>query len=232
MRISEKGKNLIKSFEGVSLKAYKVLESEKYYTIGYGHYGQDVTKDMTITIEQANKLFDNDIVKYENAVNNFTFAFTPNQNQFDALCSFCYNLGVNVLNDFKGMTESEISANMILYVNSGGVRLQGLVNRRIREIELFNTPMLNSEYIIKEYSEYGTFYPSTKIFFRNKPLIDNSNLIIGDYRQGEVVNYDKVVITNKYVYISWLSVNVGIRRYMPIREYNNGNYGTIWGRIE
>jgi len=237
MRISEKGKNLIKSFEGVRLKAYKVLSSERYYTIGYGHYGEDVTKDMVITMETANKLFDKDIQKYENAVNNFTFSFQLNQNQFDALTSFCYNLGPAILNDFRSKTANQIANEMLLYVNAGGTRLQGLVTRRKKEVELFNAPIEKTaenttEKIIKEYTEYGTFFPSTKIFFRNKPLITNDNTIIGDYRQGESVNYDHVCITSKYVYISWISATSGIRRYMPIREYNNGNYGIMWGLIK
>ena len=236
MKLSEKGKNLIKSFEGVRLKAYKVLDSEKYYTIGYGHYGADVTKDMVITIEQANKLFDKDIQKYENAVNNFTFSFTLNQNQFDSLTSFCYNLGVNILNDFRGKSAKTIANEMLLYVNSGGTRLQGLVNRRQKEVELFNTPTEKSaentsEKIIKEYREIGTFYPSTKIFFRNAPFIKNDNTIQGDYRHGEWVNYDRVCITSKYVYISWKNPK-GIRRYMPIRTHSEGNFGQIWGLIK
>lgn len=235
MNISEKGKDLIKSFEGVKLKAYKVLSSELFYTIGYGHYGQDVTENMEISLDYANKLFDKDILKYAAAVDNFSFTFELNQNQFDALTSFCYNLGVNILNDFRYKSAKEISSEMMLYVNSGGTRLQGLVNRRKKEVELFNTPVAAATYdekIIKEYNEIGKFYPNTLIYFRNKPLIDNSNPIIGTYEQGENVVYDKVVITNKYVYISWTSASSGIRRYMPIREYHLNNYGQMWGRIE
>lgn len=233
MNISERGKDLIKSFEGVRLKAYKVSASENYYTIGYGHYGQDVTKDLQITLDQAEKLFDNDIQKYVNAVNNFNFTFTPNQNQFDALVSFCYNLGTGILNDFIGKSANQIASEMMLYVNSGGVRLEGLVNRRRKEVELFNTPVVNDELVVKEYAETGTFYPNTTIFFRNAPFIDNLiNPIQGNYSYGEYVHYDYVVITSKYVYISWISASTGIRRYMPIREYHLGNYGQMWGRIE
>lgn len=232
MQISENGKNLIKSFEGLRLKAYKVLESEKYYTIGYGHYGADVKKGMVITEQKANELFDKDIQKYVNAVNCTRLAFTPNQNQFDALVSFCYNLGVGIMQDFIAMSSSQVSEEMLLYVNSGGVRLEGLVKRRKKEVELFNTPINNNEKIIKEYEEYGTFYPNDKIFFRNYPKVSVDNPITGSYLVGESVNYDKVVITNHYVYISWISVSSGIRRYMPIREVNNGNYSPIWGYIK
>ena len=241
MRISEKGKKLIKSFEGCRLKAYKVLDSEKYYTIGYGHYGKDVTKDMVITLSQADRLFDNDIFIYERAVQEFNFSFKLNQNQFDALTSFCYNLGVNILNDFKGKNAIQIAKEMLLYVNSGCTRLQGLVNRRKKEIDLFNTSVAaatpntvnkNNEKIVKDYYESGSFYPSTKIFFRNKPTVTDDNAIVGNYIKGEVVIYDKVVVTSKYVYISWISKFLGTRRYMPIREYINGKHGVMWGTIK
>lgn len=233
MNISETGKNLIKSFEGLRLQAYKVTENEKYYTIGYGHYGSDVTKNMVITEGQANKLFDEDIKRYVNAVNNTRFAFTPNQNQFDALVSFCYNLGTGIMKDFIAMSSQQVANEMLLYVNSGGVRLEGLVKRREKEVELFNKPINEEEEkIIKEYEEQGTFYPNDKIYFRNKPKVSIDNPISGSYLIGESVNYDRVVITNHYVYISWISVSSGVRRYMPIREVINGNLSPIWGYIK
>lgn len=49
MNISKVGKDLIKSFEGCVLHAYKPVASEQYYTIGWGHYGPDVYAGMTIT---------------------------------------------------------------------------------------------------------------------------------------------------------------------------------------
>ena len=56
MRTSKAGIDLIKSFEGFSPKACKCVKSEKYYTIGYGHYGADVSeedaKKLTAEIEE------------------------------------------------------------------------------------------------------------------------------------------------------------------------------------
>jgi len=241
MNISNKGIELIKSFEGLRLKSYKVHKGEKYYTIGFGLYGEDVKKDMVITKEQADILFLKDIKKYVDSVNKCKLGFKPNQYQFDSLVSFCYNLGVNIMNDFIGLSPNEVSKQMLLYVNSGGVRLQGLVNRRLKEVELFNTPIKNNnvsqkknvsrETIIKEYREKGYFYPNTLIYFRNKAYVGEDNPIQGNYNVGEYVIYDYVIITNNYVWISWIS-RTGIRRYMPIREYKNGKYGEIWGSIK
>ena len=85
----------------------------------------------------------------------------------------------------------------------------------------------NDEYRIKEYPEAGVFTCTVDaINFRNNPLISSSNPIQGQYYNGEKVNYDYVVITNKYVYISWISASTGVRRYMPVRDLINKE---VWG---
>ena len=53
MKTSTAGINLIKQFEGCRLTAYKPVPTEKYWTIGYGHYGQDVTPGMKISHGEA-----------------------------------------------------------------------------------------------------------------------------------------------------------------------------------
>ena len=65
MKTSNKGINLIKSFEGLRLRAYKPVSTEKYYTIGYGHYGADVTANMVITETQAIEYLKKDLEKFE-----------------------------------------------------------------------------------------------------------------------------------------------------------------------
>ena len=91
MQISENGLRLIEQFEGVRLTAYKVGK-EKYYTIGYGHNGSDVTAGMRITQEQAETYLRQDVKEAEDAVNKYS-GYGFNQNQFDALVSFAYNVG-------------------------------------------------------------------------------------------------------------------------------------------
>ena len=71
MGISQSGVDLIKQFEGCRLTAYKVTSSEKYYTIGYGHYGSDVYAGMTITQAQAESMLKSDLVRFEGYVNTF-----------------------------------------------------------------------------------------------------------------------------------------------------------------
>lgn len=139
--LSENGLNLIKSFEGCKLTAYKCLSTEKYYTIGYGHYGSDVTLGMKITKEQAEELLLQDCKKAIKNVNSFMSRYNFNQNQFDALVSFAFNVGsVNQLTASGTRTLEQISSKITAYNKSGGRVITGLVKRRAKEKELFDTP--------------------------------------------------------------------------------------------
>lgn len=139
--LSENGLNLIKSFEGCKLTAYKCLPTEKYYTIGYGHYGSDVTPGMKITEEQAEELLAQDCKKAIKNVNSFMSKYNFNQNQFDALVSFAFNVGsINQLTASGTRTLEQISSKITAYNKSGGRVILGLVKRRAKEKELFDTP--------------------------------------------------------------------------------------------
>jgi GH24 family phage-related lysozyme (muramidase) len=142
-KISQAGLQLIKNFEGCRLTAYKPVPWEKYWTIGWGHYGADVKQGQTITQAQADKMLIDDMGKYESFVNNP--AYVPltaqlNQHQFDALVSFCYNCGQGNLKTLcqKGRTLAQIAAKIPEYNKAGGNVLNGLVRRRKAEVELFN----------------------------------------------------------------------------------------------
>lgn len=91
-------------------------------------------------------------------------------------------------------------------------------------------PQAAGEYEISRKSEKGTFTANDTIYFRNKPYVGNDNPIIDAYHNRESVVYDTVITTNEYVWISWIS-RTNVRRYMPIRTYDNGVYGTLWGTI-
>lgn len=139
--LSANGLNLIKSFEGCKLTAYKCLSTEKYYTIGYGHYGSDVTAGMKITKEQAEELLLQDCKKAIKNVNSFMSKYNFNQNQFDALVSFAFNVGsINQLTASGTRTLEQISSKITAYNKSGGRVIAGLVKRRAKEKELFDNP--------------------------------------------------------------------------------------------
>lgn len=138
MKISENGLNLIIAFEGFCPKATKAVKTEKYYTIGYGHYGKDVKENDTITKENAIDLLEKDLKRFETKVMKYNSVYNFTQNEFDALVSFAYNVGnIDQLTAKGSRTKKEIADAMLLYIKSGGNVLDGLRKRRIKERELF-----------------------------------------------------------------------------------------------
>jgi lysozyme len=146
MRTSQRGIAFIASHEGLRLTAYKPVAAERYYTIGYGHYGSDVKRGMRITKSRALELLRRDVRSAENAVNKYV-KVGLNQNRFDALVSFCFNVGVG---NFKDSTlvrllnkkqYSQVDNQLMRWVRGEGGRvLAGLQKRRRDEARLFNKP--------------------------------------------------------------------------------------------
>lgn len=138
MKTSQRGIDLIKQFEGFRAQAYKCLITEKYFTIGYGHYGPDVRFGQVITQREAEEMLKRDIERFESAVNKYYYTYEFNQSEFDALVSFAYNIGsIDQLTANGTRSKEVIAEKMLLYVNSGGHRIEGLVRRRKIEHDLF-----------------------------------------------------------------------------------------------
>jgi lysozyme len=143
MKISEEGKDLIKLFEGVRLKAYKC--SAGVPTIGFGNTyypnGDKVKIGDTITLEQARDLFDDLIVRYERIVES-KLKVDVKQNEFDALVSHTYNTGGSTtlfkLVNMEANKEKIKDWFLTKYITANGKVLQGLKNRRLKEWELYN----------------------------------------------------------------------------------------------
>ncbi|MDL2262498.1 lysozyme [Bacteroidales bacterium OttesenSCG-928-I21] len=138
-KIGNKGKSLIKSFEGLKLTSY--LCPAGVWTIGYGHT-QGVTSGQIITKQQADDFFDSDIEKFEKAVADENLDI--NQNQFDALVSFAFNAGASAFKKstlLKKIKENpnnpEIETEFMKWVNAGGRYLAGLAKRREAEAKLY-----------------------------------------------------------------------------------------------
>lgn len=135
MRISERGLDLIKRFEGCRLTAYKCPAG--VWTIGWGHTG-DVIQGQTITQEAADELLRMDMAAYERKVLKFDNIYHWTQNEFDALVSFAYNVGsIDQLTAQGTRDKKTISEKMLLYTKAGGKELVGLVRRRRAEQELY-----------------------------------------------------------------------------------------------
>ena len=142
MKTSKQGIDLIKKYEGCRLKAY--LCPSGIPTIGYGntyyYSGAKVKIGDTITQDEAELLLDRLVPKYENTVKRSIVA-PLNQNQFDALVSFCWNCGSSrtLFRLINEKSNDSIIYNWWTahYVTGNGVKLPGLVKRRLEEADLF-----------------------------------------------------------------------------------------------
>ena len=141
MKTGKLGKDLVKKYEGLRLKAYKCPAN--VWTIGYGHTGADVFENLEITAEKADELLAQDLGRFEKAVMKLV---TTNigQNQFDALVSFTYNLGEGNLKSSTllkkinvNKEDPAIKTEFGKWVNAGGQKLAGLVKRREEEAVLY-----------------------------------------------------------------------------------------------
>lgn len=138
MKTSQVGIKLIEEFEGCRLTAYQ--DSVGVWTIGYGHT-KNVKRGQAITKEQAEHYLIQDVAKAEKNVNSFDSIYHWNQNQFDALVSFAFNIGsINQLTANGKRSIQEISTKILAYDKAGGKVLSGLSRRRKAEKLLFDKP--------------------------------------------------------------------------------------------
>ena len=135
------GLDLIKSFEGLKLKAYK-LAGESYYTIGYGHsFDKSITADTVWTDDQADDALKKDLKRFEDYVTKYAkqYGLKFNDNQFSALVSYCYNRGPGGLNQLLSHSKNvaDVANNIVIYWGSAAKYKVGLIRRRKEERELF-----------------------------------------------------------------------------------------------
>lgn len=140
MKTSRNGLELIKRHEGCRLTVYKCPAG--VWTIGYGHTGADVVPGMTITLQRAEELLAEDVRWAEDAVNRENLRL--NQNRFDALVSFVYNVGAR---NFRSSTllkmlrvnpdSLNIRTEFSKWCKAKGSTLPGLALRRKQEADLY-----------------------------------------------------------------------------------------------
>jgi len=146
MKTGQKGIDLIKSFEGFRSAPY--LDAVNVPTIGYGatHYGNGIKvkmSDKAITEKEAEALLKSMLEQYEGYVNK-VLKREVNQNQFNALVSFTYNLGGGALAKSTlikkvnlNPCDTSIRNEFMKWVKAGGKTLRGLVRRREAEANLY-----------------------------------------------------------------------------------------------
>jgi GH24 family phage-related lysozyme (muramidase) len=179
MKVSAASINLIKSFEGLSLTSYQCEAG--VWTVGYGTTGPNIGPGLTITEQQAENFLHETLRSFENSVSEL-IKVKVNQNEFDALVSFTYNVGVNafkqstllkLLND--GVAHDIVASELLRWTKVNGNINEGLANRRRREKELFLTkvvhPLLASSilaqrdtWLKRKPEQASTLVPEEKVF--------------------------------------------------------------------
>ena len=148
MKASPAGVAFIKQFEGLELHSYQCQAG--VWSIGYGTTGPDIGPGMLITKQEADRLFERDLAYFEQGVRDY-LKVRVNQNEFDALVSFAYNVGLGafssstllrLLND--GSTKTIVAAEFLRWINADGKPSEGLKNRRQKERQLFLSKPINA----------------------------------------------------------------------------------------
>lgn len=141
MNVSEDGLSLIELSEGFSATVYS--DAAGFPTVGYGHKirpGEDFSGG--VTPAQAALILQADAAEAEAAVNELV-KVPLNQNQFDALVDFTYNLGAQVLKEstllrlLNGSNYAAVPSEIERWVYAAGEVRPGLVTRRKREAALW-----------------------------------------------------------------------------------------------
>lgn len=219
LKTSDELKATIKKYEGCVLYAYKAHPSEEHWTIGYGHYGPDVSQDMVITQEQADAFFEEDIVQFEDAVNrwNVKYSLELTQNEFDAMVSLTYNFGTSwveyygsswrlaryVQAGFKDangvpLPELELADAFGVLCSAGGDILPGLIRRRINEVEIF---------LYNDYDMANTDFVYTILDANGGALTGGNRVVI--YDKDEPYGALPSAIKNGYVLTGWIDKSTG-----------------------
>ena len=177
MKISENGKTLIQTFEGLKLNKYKDISGVE--TIGYGHTGTNLPN--SITKEQAIKFLNKDIQEAEKKVNKYSqYSFT--QNQYDALVSFAFNIGnIDQLTANGTRNIKDIASNMLLYVYAGGKEDANLQARRRKEYDLF----CRNNVDVEKYTYNKDKNLNLSRNFQVKEFIANSSPLRAMYETGK-----------------------------------------------
>ena len=143
MNIGERGIELIRSYEKLRLVAYKPTPDD-VWTCGWGST-KGVNKDTVWTEEEAEAHFREDIVNVERCINRRIQGIQITQNQYDALCSWVFNVGCGAFNNSTLLVHlldghDDRAANEFARWNKqGGKVLAGLTRRREAEAALFRT---------------------------------------------------------------------------------------------
>lgn len=142
MKLSQRGIDLIKQFEGYSSKAYPdPATGGAPWTIGYGTT-KGVKPGMIITAQQAEKMLRDDVARFESGVSSLVTAPTT-QGQFDAMVSLAYNIGLGnfgkstLLKKHNARCYTCAADQFRVWNRANGKVMNGLTKRRAAERQVY-----------------------------------------------------------------------------------------------
>lgn len=141
MRITEKGRALIRRFEGLRLEAYRCPAG--VLTIGYGSTGPHVRTGMVITAGEAERLLDKDLSRFEVGVSAMLTGVPTSEDEFSAMVSLSFNIGLGkfatstLLKRHKAGNKTGAANAFLSWIYAGKQKLPGLMRRREAERELY-----------------------------------------------------------------------------------------------
>ena len=226
--ISSAGVELIKGFEGYSQYAYWDVSQ---WSIGYGTACGENEYPNGITEAQAETLLKNALVKYELYVNDFLAdnGISLNQNQYDALCSFTYNLGnvwgdsftlkTYLINGVSNYTAAQVKAAFCEFNSAGGTVLPGLTARRTAEAEYFlSGTVTDTTYTITFNGNGGTVSGTSSYTIKT-----------GQY-YNEVMGNGPTATRSGYTFVGWYNekyaYTLNVNDYFAVSE--NVTFKAVW----
>lgn len=190
MKVSPYGVQFIKSFEGLELTSYQC--SSGVWTVGYGFTGPTVGPETKLTQAEADELFAEIIQQFEDQVRE-RLKVQVNQNEFDALVSFAYNVGISAFSSSTllkllnaNATREIVASEFSRWTKDGnGNPIEGLRIRRAKEKELFLSKPINAALAHSILAQRDTWLkrkplPSTSLAAEEKLFVPKGSAHIWD----------------------------------------------------
>lgn len=141
MKTNPAGVALIKRFEGLRLTPYRCPAG--VLTVGYGHTGEDVQDGESITEDEADRLLEKDLERFEVGISHSLGGAATTDNQFAAMVSLAFNIGLgafktsSVLRFHRDGKPQSAAQSFILWNKVDHKTVAGLTRRRQAELALY-----------------------------------------------------------------------------------------------
>ena len=226
-QINEEGLKLIKQWEGLRLDAYRC--SANIWTIGYGHTSSagkpQVKAGMKISEQEAETILKRDLTRFEDRVKNLV-KVPLTDNQFAVLVSFDFNTGKlhssTLLRKLNAGDYDAVPKELMKWVNAGGKKVKGLVNRRAAECGLW----AKGEFVSSNYIEAK---PEERKTVQSQEVQGASLAGIGvigsacTEAASQLMPYTGMLPIVKYIFVALTLAGIGFGLFASIRRIKESN---------